>query len=52
MKNGKNPTLKQKKFIRSHKLRCENWLVSKDTSEKMVLINRKTGKPRELKKEK
>ena len=31
MKNGKRPTLSQKKEMRVHGLKPENWLVVKDT---------------------
>lgn len=43
MKHGKNPTVRQKKFIASFRLNYENWLVSQDTPEKMVLTHRNTG---------
>ncbi|NBH99636.1 hypothetical protein D7Y41_32070 [Anaerotruncus sp. 1XD22-93] len=57
IKNGKNPTLKQKMFMRSQGLRPENWLVIKDTANTMEVVSRASlhkvgGKPviRKLKK--
>lgn len=43
---GKNPTLKQKKFLAKKKLSHENWLVLRNTSEYIEFINRKSGKIR------
>lgn len=43
MKHGKNPTVKQKKYIKSFRLNYENWLVCKDTPDEMVLEHRNTG---------
>lgn len=40
MKNGKRPTVAQKKFITAHGLNCEEWLVVKDTPELMELTHR------------
>lgn len=40
MKNGKTPTLAQKKFLRSHGLLPEAWLVIKDTPEYMEVVSR------------
>ena len=40
MKNGKKPTVAQRKFIKAHGLNAENWLVVKDTPEEMVVIHR------------
>lgn len=42
MKNGKKPTVAQRKFIEGYGLNAENWLVAKDTSESMVLLHRFT----------
>lgn len=50
MKHGKNPTLIQKKRLAKHKLNYENWLIVKDTPEKLEIINRDSGKTRTLKK--
>lgn len=43
MKHGKNPTVRQKKFIASFRLNPDNWLVSKDTPKETVLMNKITG---------
>ena len=40
MKNGKNPTVRQRKLIKSSGLNVENWLVVKDTPESLVLVHR------------
>lgn len=45
MKHGKKPTLKQLERIakleyKGRKLKPENWLVVKDTTEEFVLVNR------------
>lgn len=51
MKNGKRPTLQQKKMMRSHGLVPENWLVVKNTLEYMEVVSRASlkkisGKPK------
>ncbi len=51
MKNGKRPTLSQKKEMRVHGLKPENWLVVKDTKflevvSRMELKRVGTGKKR------
>ena len=51
MKNGKNPTLAQKKALKVAGLNPENWLISKDTPEIMVIIHRISGKSRTVRKE-
>ena len=40
MKNGKRPTRDQKKFIASHGLNPEDWLIVKNTPEIMELVHR------------
>lgn len=40
MKNGKRPTLEQKKIIRSHGLVPENWLVVKNQSDTITVVSR------------
>ncbi len=40
MKNGKRPTARQRAIIKGSGLNVENWLVVKDTPEKMVLVHR------------
>lgn len=48
MKNGKKPTLNQKKMIISRKLNIEKWLVVKDITEFIEIVNRDSGKLRRL----
>ena len=55
MKNGKNPTLAQKKRLQAKGLDPGKWLVVKDTTEEMVIVSRialqrKTGKTRCIRK--
>ena len=45
MKNGKKPTLAQKKFLQGKGLVPENWLIVKDTPVELVVVSR----PRSLK---
>lgn len=40
MKHGKKPTVAQRKLIGSKGLITENWLVTKDTPDTMVLVHR------------
>lgn len=40
MKNGKNPTLAQKKLLKSKGLIPDNWLIVKDTPEFMEIVSR------------
>lgn len=40
MKNGKNPTLAQKKFLKSKGLLPESWLVVRDTAQLMEVVSR------------
>lgn len=49
MKNGKKPTLAQKKFLQGKGLVPENWLIVKDTPVELVVVSRaallkRTGK--------
>lgn len=46
MKHGKKPTLKQKELIESKKLDSEHWLVVKDTTKILEIVNRSSGKTR------
>ena len=41
MKNGKKPTLAQKKFLQGKGLVPENWLIVKDTPVELVVVSRK-----------
>ena len=40
MKHGKHPTKKQSIFIKENGLNPEDWLITKDTPEKMELVHR------------
>lgn len=51
MKNGKKPTLQQKRMMKAHGLKPEEWLVIKNTQECMEVVNRMSlkkiaGKPK------
>lgn len=52
MKNGKRPTVAQKKEIKSMRLNPENWLVVKNTPRELVIVHRLSGKQRVIKREK
>ena len=51
MKNGKNPTVAQKKALKAVGLSPDNWLISKDTPESMLIVHRISGKARTVRKE-
>ena len=56
MKNGKKPTLPQKKILQGKGLVPENWLIVKDTPVELVVVSRdallkRTGKTRTFRKE-
>lgn len=40
MKNGKKPTLRQKKIMREHGLQPDNWLVIKDLGTELHVVSR------------
>ena len=40
MKNGKKPTVAQRKLMQNWKLNSEDWLVVKDEPSKMTLVHR------------
>ena len=53
MKNGKKPTLAQKKFLQDTGLDSEKWLIVKDTPEEMVIVSkialqRRSGKTKTI----
>ena len=57
MKNGKKPTLAQKKLLQDNGLDSEKWLIVKDTPEEMVIVSRialqrRSGKTKTIKKAK
>lgn len=44
MKNGKRPTVAQKRLMAEWHLNPADWLVSKDTPEKILLVHRHSDK--------
>jgi len=49
LKNGKRPTLAQKRLIAKYRLNPDNWLVVKNMPGEMHLVNKYSGKLRVLK---
>lgn len=52
MKNGKKPTLEQKKIMKAHGLVPENWLVVKNLTDSLTIVSRMSlkkvlGKPKQ-----
>lgn len=43
MRDGKRPTVRQKKRMKQLGLNCENWLVRRDNDKEFVIVNRFTG---------
>lgn len=57
MKNGKKPTLAQRKFLQENGLDPGKWLIVKDTPEEMdvvsrIALQRKSGKTKTIRKAK
>jgi len=55
LKHGRNPTVAQANLIRSIKASGKNldpakWLIVKNTSTELVIVNRESGKQRVIKK--
>ncbi|MNV42388.1 hypothetical protein D3C71_1340600 [compost metagenome] len=48
MKNGKRPTRRQKNEIKQAGLIPENWLIERDTPSQLVVVNRYSGKTKDL----
>ena len=44
MKNGKRPTVAQKKLMQERNLNPADWLTVKDTSTELVIVNRWSDK--------
>ncbi|WP_176547064.1 DUF6906 family protein [Bacillus wiedmannii] len=44
MKNGKNPTKKEKVHIKSYNLNPDNWLIFKKVSNELHLVHRYVNK--------
>ena len=51
MKNGKKPTVDQRKFMEQCGLDAENWLIVKNTSEAMIVVHRHTGETKTIRKD-
>lgn len=49
MKNGKVPTLEQKKVMRAHGLVPENWLVVKNLTDVLEVVSRSSLKKTDAK---
>lgn len=43
MKHGKKLTRKQKEFLASKRLNPINWLVERNTNDKLVVVHKQTG---------
>ena len=48
MKQPKKPILAQKKILQSKGLDWKNWSVAQDRADKLIVINKKSGKRRGL----
>lgn len=48
MKNGKRLTVAQRKYLESINFPSEDWLISKKTIEKWVLVHKLTGQVRQI----
>lgn len=52
MKQLKKPTREQRKLIQSKRLNVDNWMVERDTPEKLVLVHKHfDNRTRTIKKE-
>lgn len=51
MKNGKKPTVAQRKLMQALRLNSDNWLVVKDTPKSMLIVHRHSMRTREITKE-
>ncbi|MDW7673203.1 MAG: hypothetical protein SCK28_01580 [Bacillota bacterium] len=49
MKSGRRPTRKEKQFITKHRLKVDNWLVTKAPPGELHIINRDSRNVRVLK---
>ena len=48
MRDGKKPTVRQKKMMSQYGLNHENWLVQRDNDREMVIVHRHTGTVRRI----
>ena len=46
MKNGKRPTVAQKKLLKAMGLIPENWLIVKNEPDRMTVVHRHSGERR------
>jgi hypothetical protein len=44
IKHGKKPNREQRKLMQEWRLKPEDWLVERDTPEKMILVHRHSDK--------
>lgn len=51
MKNGKRPTVAQKKEMKRWGLNEENWLVVKNEPTQMIIVHRLSGQQRRIPRE-
>ena len=49
MKQGKNPTVKQRKAIAAARRNPDNWLVAKVFPDRLILVHRHAGHSQESK---
>lgn len=48
MKNGKNLTRNESKHVKSCNLNPDNWLLSKKLLDNWLIVNRQSGRTREI----
>lgn len=48
MRDGKRPTVRQKKMMTKLGLNYENWLVRRDNDKEFMIVHRQTGTERRL----
>lgn len=48
MKQGKRPTVAQRKYIQRFRLNPENWLVVRDNNEEFIIRHRLSDKEKRL----
>lgn len=51
MKHGRKPTVKQKIFLKDHRLNPENWLVVEDDKFHITVVHRNTDTMKKIDKE-
>lgn len=50
MKHGKRPTVKQRKLMHELGINFDNYLVERETTDELVIVNRLTGKTETIRK--